>query len=86
MKRRKNNLFTVILLVAVAIILVSMIVSVLTYSPEIEKEYTYGEMIDVFEAGFDVFHAFGDVHKINDEAVFFVLFDLVDIFLAEPRI
>ena len=49
MKRRKNNLFTIILLVAVAVILVAMIVSVLNYSPAIEKEYTYGEMIDAFE-------------------------------------
>ena len=65
MKRRKNNLFTVILLVAVAIILVSMIVSVLTYSPEIEKEYTYGEMIDVFEENL----VYGYLQDPNDFSV-----------------
>ena len=50
MKRRKNNLFTVILLIAVAIILLSIIVSLFTSNPEIEKEFTYGEMIAEFEA------------------------------------
>ncbi len=65
MKRRKNNLFTIILLVAVAIILLAMIVSVLTYSPEIEKEYTYGEMIDAFEGN----KVFGYLQDPNEFSV-----------------
>ena len=50
MKRKKNNLFTVVLLIAVAIILLSIIVSLFTSTPSIERELTYGEMIAEFEA------------------------------------
>lgn len=46
--RRKNNIFTVALLIAVAILLVVMIVSVFDYSPKIE-ECSYGEMEKAFE-------------------------------------
>ena len=46
--KKKNNVFTVALLVAIAILLVMMIVSVLDYSPEIEKQ-TYDAMVSDFE-------------------------------------
>ena len=46
--KRKNNLFTTVLLIAIAILLVSMIVSVFDYSPEI-KACDYGDMVEAFE-------------------------------------
>ena len=48
MKKKKNNIFTIVLLLAVAILLVAMIVAVFDFSPKL-KEYTYGEMVDAFE-------------------------------------
>ena len=45
--KKKNNVFTMALLIAAAVLLVMMIVSVLDYSPEI-KTCDYGEMYEAF--------------------------------------
>ena len=46
--KKKNNILTIVLLIAIAILLVTVIVSVFNFSPNM-KEYTYGEMVDAFE-------------------------------------
>ena len=46
--KRKNNVFTVILLIAVGVLLVSAIISIFDFSPEIE-EISYEEMVNDFE-------------------------------------
>ena len=43
-------------------------------------------MIDIFEAGLDAPHLFGDVHKINGKALAFVALDEVDVFLQDACI
>ena len=46
--KKKNNIFTIALLLAISVLLVVMIVSVFDFSPRLE-EFNYGEMIDAFE-------------------------------------
>ena len=62
--KRKNNVFTTVLLVAVALLLVMMIVSVLDYSPEI-KQCTYGEMLKAFKDN----EVFGYIQDPNEFSV-----------------
>jgi len=62
--KRKNNVFTTVLLIAVAVILVMMIVSVLDYSPEI-KECSYGDMLKAFKDN----EVFGYIQDPNEFSV-----------------
>ena len=48
MRKKKNNVFTIVLLIAIAILLIATIVSVLDFSPKTEK-FTYGQMVEAFE-------------------------------------
>ena len=62
--KKKNNVFTIILLLAIAIILVVMIVSVLNPSPNV-KTITYGEMVDAFEKN----QVYGYINDPNEFSV-----------------
>ena len=62
--KRKNNVFTTVLLIAVAVLLVMMIVSVLDYSPAI-KECSYGEMLRAFTNN----EVFGYIQDPNEFSV-----------------
>ena len=46
--KKKNNVLTIVILIAIAILLVTVIASVFNFSPKM-KEYTYGEMVQAFE-------------------------------------
>ena len=62
--KKKNNVLTIVILVAVAILLVAIIASIFNYSPDI-KEYTYGEMVDAFEQN----KVFGYIKDPNEYSV-----------------
>ena len=62
--KKKNNIFTIVLLVAAAILLISMITSIFSYSPEI-KEYTYGQMKEAFEEN----EVYGYINDPNEFSV-----------------
>ena len=45
-----------------------------------------GKMIYILEPGFDMFHIFRNIDKINNKAVTLVQFDLSDVFGLKPCI
>ncbi len=66
--KKKNNVLTIVILVAVAILLVAIIASIFNYSPDME-EYTYGEMVDAFEQN----KVFGYIKDPNEFSVIIFL-------------
>ena len=66
--KKKNNVFTIILLVAIAILLIATIVSVLDFSPKTEN-YTYGQMIEAFEKN----QVYGYINDPNEFSVILFL-------------
>ena len=66
--KKKNNVFTIVILIAIAILLVTVIASVFNFSPKM-KEYTYGEMVQAFERN----EVFGYIKDPNEFSVIIFL-------------
>ena len=68
MRKKKNNVFTIVLLIAIAILLIATIVSVLDFSPKTEK-FTYGQMVEAFEKN----QVYGYINDPNEFSVIIFL-------------